>query len=115
MAQGDVTVIDTGVIGELNYVLGTIELSDAYVEAGIELGTAKFGLSEVKFVEFEPVLLAATTALVPLYDRTADTVLLFEGDGPDTAGPLIETDEDLTESGDLRFFAVGKLSGVVAS
>lgn len=115
MAQGDITIIDTGVIGELVYVLGTMELSAAYSAGGVAVGTAKFGLTDVKFAKFEPVLFSATKALVPLYNRTTDKVMLFEGDGPTTAGPLVETDEALTTSGDLRFFAVGKNAAVVAS
>ena len=115
MAQGDITIIDTGVIGELVYVLGTVELSSTYSAGGVALGTAKFGLSDVKFAHMEPVLLASTTALVPFYNRATDKIMLFEGDGPTTAGPLAETDEALTNSGDVRFFAVGKNAAVVAS
>src|SRR5689334_8441460 len=107
MAQGAVTVVLEDTAGCQNVVIGTDELSSTYSAGGVALGTAKFGLTTVNFVEFEPVLLTSTTALVPLYNRATDKIMFVEGDGPTTAGPLIETDEDLTNSPDVRFKAYG--------
>lgn len=109
MAQGAVTFISKDVFGTLTVHIGTVELSAAYTAGGIVPSAAKFGLSEVYHVSFEPVELAATTALIPRYDAETDKVMLHEGDGPDTAGPLAQTDEALTASGDLKFMAFGRL------
>lgn len=108
MAQGDITVIAEDVFGTLNVVIGEIELSAAYSAGGVALDPPKFGLSEVYFVDFEPVELSATNALLPRYDRATDKVMIHEGDGPTTAGPLAETDEALTSATDLRFKAYGR-------
>ena len=108
MAQGDVTIIEEEVFGTQSIVIGTIELSAAYVAGGVAPSLAKFGLNVVNFVHFEPVELAATTALLPRYDRATDKVMMHEGDGPTTAGPLAESDEALTSADDLRFMAVGR-------
>lgn len=108
MAQGDVTVIAEEVFGTRNIVIGTVELSSTYPSGGVAVGTAKFGLTTVDAVFMEPVELAATTALVPRYDAATDKIMLHEGDGPTTAGPLAETDENVTSSGDIKFMAVGR-------
>jgi len=107
MAQGDVTIIAEDVFGTRNVVIGEIELSAAYPSGGVAPSVAKFGLSQVDFVEFEPVELAATTALLARYDRATDKVMLHEGDAG-TAGPLAQTDEALTNATDLRFLAYGR-------
>ena len=109
MAQGDVTIIEKDIFGTQVIVIGTVELSAAYVSGGVVPSLAKFGLSTVNFVEFEPIELAATTALLPRYDRATDKIMIHEGDGPTTAGPLAETDEALTSADDLRFMAIGRL------
>ena len=108
MAQGAVTVIAEDVFGTRTIVIGTIELSAAYVAGGVAPSLAKFGLSTVDFVHLEPIELAAATALLPRYDRATDKVMIHEGDGPTTAGPLAQTDEALTSAEDLRFMAVGR-------
>jgi len=109
MAQGDLTEILRDVHGTKVVIIGTMELSGAYSAGGIVPSVAKFGLSRVDFVHFEPIELAATTALLPRYDRATDKVMIHEGDGPTTAGPLAETDEALTSADDLRYMAVGVL------
>lgn len=114
MAQGDVTILDDEVVGPFNVIRGTVELSSTYPSGGVALGTAKFGLVEVYHVTMEPVELAATTALIPRYDAATDKIMLHEGDGPTTAGPLAETDEDVTSSGDVKFMAWGKKSGALS-
>lgn len=113
MAQGDVTILDDTIVGEYNVVRGTVELSSTYPAGGIALGTAKFGLVDVHHVMMEPVELAATTALIPRYDAATDKIMLHEGDGPTTAGPLAETDEDVTSSANIKFMAWGKKSGAI--
>lgn len=111
MAIGDVTIVAEEVFGSRNVVIGTIATGAVYPSGGLVPSVAKFGLVEIDFVEFEPLELAATTALLPRYDRATDKVMLHEGDGPTVAGPLAETDEDLTAAGPVYFMAYGRKSG----
>jgi hypothetical protein len=110
MAAGDITVLSKDVQGTQCIVYGTIEMTaGTHPAGGLALNPAKFGLSAVDFVSFETVELAATTALVARYDRATDKVTLHEGDGPTTAGPLAETNEDTTAATEIRFKAEGQL------
>jgi len=110
MAAGDITVIKKDVHGTDVIVTGTIEMTAGeHPAGGLALNPAKFGLTTVNFVSFETVELAATTALLARYDRATDKVTLHEGDGPTTAGPLAESDEDTTAATEIRFRAEGKL------
>jgi len=90
-------------------VIGTIEpAAVAHTAGGYALNPAKFGLTTVNFVDFEPCELAATTALIPRYDRASDKFTLHQGDGPATAGPLAESDEDTIAAEPIRFIAYGR-------
>ena len=110
MAAGDITIIKKDVHGTDVVVTGTVELAAvAHPAGGLALNPAKFGLSTVNFVSFETVELASTTALIARYDRATDKVTLHEGDGPTTAGPLAESDEDTVAATECRFRAEGKL------
>ncbi len=109
MAAGDITVLSEDRQGTRNIVYGTIEMTaGAHPAGGLALNPAKFGLTDVEFVSFETVELAATTALVARYDRATDKVTLHEGDGPTTAGPLAESDEDTSAATEIRFKAEGR-------
>lgn len=108
MAIGDVTVIAEDVFGTRNIVIADVALGDTYPAGGVVPSVAKFGLTTVDFVHIETVELAATTALVPRYDRATDKIMLHEGDGPTTAGPLAQTDEDCTGATAMRVMAVGR-------
>jgi len=110
MAAGDITIIEEEVFGSQSIIIGTMELEASAISAGgVAPATAKFGLTTVNFCHFEPIEMASgTDALLPRYDRVTDKVMIHEGDGPTTAGPLAESNEDTSSATPLRFMAVGR-------
>lgn len=104
MAAGDITAIESDIQGTQNVEYGTIELPASYAAGGPALGTAKFGLTTVNFVQFEQ-----PAGYVFGYDRTNDKVKVFYGNYDGSDGPLIEV-ADTTNVAALvcRFRAEGR-------
>jgi hypothetical protein len=85
-------VVKEGVQGDLAYWIGTATWDTAYAVGGESFTPANAGLSEIYHLTITNDTVTATTGLVPVWDKSANKIILLESLG--AAGHLAEVDAD---------------------
>jgi|TARA_R110000824_G_scaffold62793_6_gene165974 hypothetical protein len=84
--------VKSGVQGDLAYWIGTATWDSAYAVGGESLTAANVGMSVIYQLTLTNDFSTSTTAVMPIWDKSADKIMLFESTG--SAAPMTETDTD---------------------
>ncbi len=95
----------SGVFGNLGYWMGTATFDAAYAVAGESLTPADLRLKNFAHISITPDQLTTTTALIPIWDDSAEKILLMEAN--DDAEAFIEPGTDDVSALIVYIWALG--------